>query len=76
MVLDHLEEYFLSDEEMRELPVGDRSERWETFREVCGCSKSAYQAWFNRSRKNVRIPLLYLCRLAEHLKEDVFDLMK
>ena len=39
-------------------------------------SNHTVRAWTNRSRLNVKIPLLKLCQIAEHLGVDVFELFK
>lgn len=63
IVLNNIREYF-------EKGYGD------VCMEICGCKKDTYYAWFNRSRKNVKIPLLSLCKIAEYLNVNVFTLME
>ncbi len=73
IVISNIEKHYGSADDMIEHHL---DERMTKIMEVCGCTKDTYHAWFNRSRKNVKIPLLYLCKLSIDMGVDVFDLFK
>ena len=75
ILVDNLEQHFITCEEIWDLDVTEKNKRWELFEEICNCSYFTYKSWFNRSRKNVRVPLDQLCRIAIYLGVDVFSLM-
>ena len=58
-----------------ELLLHHSNKRQVQVMEICDCTQHSYYSWFNRSRLNVRIPLLALCKLAVAANVDVFDLM-
>lgn len=72
IILDNISKYFGS---TNELILHHSNKRQQTIMEICGCSQDAYYSWFNRSRKNVRIPMTSLCKIAIAAGVDVFDLM-
>lgn len=48
----------------------------EKLHEISGSQKNTVHAWLNRSRENVKVPFLKLCRIAKTLEVDVQDLLK
>ena len=72
IVVDNLEKYYGTTEE---LLLHHSNKRQVKVMEICECTQYSYYSWFNRSRTNVRIPLLALCKLAVAADVDVFDLM-
>ena len=73
IVLDNLEKYYGTSAEILAHHLNIRQ---KTIMEICGCTKQTYYAWFNRSRKNVKIPLIPLCRLVLNIDMDIFDVFK
>lgn len=73
IVIDNLEKYYGSSDEILKHHSKERQLR---IMGLCGCEKQTYYAWFNRSRTNVRIPLISLCKLAIDADVDIFDLFK
>ena len=73
IVLDNLEKYYGSSQEIME---HHSNRRQADVMEICGCELQTYYAWFNRSRTNVRVPLIALCKLAASANVDIFDLFK
>ena len=45
--------------------------RWEKLMEITGCKKQTVYAWLNRSRDNVKVPLIKLCQIAAAMNIDV-----
>lgn len=72
VLIDNVEKYYKSTEEIMS---NHSSERMERITKICGCNKNTYRAWFNRSRKNVKIPLYSLCKLAIDADVDVFEFL-
>ena len=52
------------------------SAKMEKLIEITKCKKDAIYSWLNRSRENVKVPLLKLCILAVALDVNVGDLLK
>lgn len=50
-------------------------ERMEKLIDITNSSKHAVYAWLNRGRRNVKIPFLKLCMIAESLDMDVKELL-
>lgn len=71
IVLTNLENHYGTGKDMIAHKLSTRQSH---IRELCGCTKQTYYAWFNRSRKNVKIPLIPLCQLAIDMECDIFDL--
>ena len=69
IVIDNIETFYKTSEEL--LARHDNS-RQVRIRELCGCALQTYYAWFNRSRTNVKIPLLSMCLIAEDSNMDIF----
>lgn len=69
-VIDNVEKYYLSSEEILK---NHTTKRMNRVMNLCGCTKTTYRSWFNRSRKNVKIPLIPLCKLAIDADVDVFS---
>ena len=72
IVVDNLEKYYGTTEE---LLAHHSNKRQVRVMDVCKCTQQSYYSWFNRSRTNVRIPLIALCKLAVDADVDIFDLM-
>lgn len=72
IVINNIEKYYGTTEE---LLMHHSNKRQVRVMEICGCERHSYYAWFNRSRTNVKIPLIALCKLAVAADVDVFDLM-
>ena len=72
-VLNNIEKYYGTAEEIM---AHHSSERQNKIMKICNCKQQTYYAWFNRSRKNVKIPLIPLCKLANEAEIDVFDLFR
>lgn len=70
--IDNLEKYYGTTEEIL---LHHSNARQVKVMEICGCTKQSYYSWFNRSRENVRIPLVFLCKLAIEAGVDIFDIM-
>lgn len=70
IVLDNVERYYGSTDEVL---AHHSNKRQNTVMNVCGCTKHTYYSWFNRSRANVHIPLIDLCKLAINVNIDVFE---
>lgn len=73
IVIDNLEKYYGSSEEIL---AHHSNERQKKVVDICDCKVWTYYAWFNRSRKNVRIPLISLCQLAVAADVDIFNLFE
>lgn len=73
IVLDNLELYLGKSET---LAAQRSSLRRLTLESITGANRNTINAWMNRSRLNVKIPLVSLCKLAKYLDVDVLDLMK
>ena len=43
---------------------------------ITGVSEHAVYAWFNRSREDVKIPLIKLCMIAKALNIDIKNIIK
>ncbi len=50
--------------------------KWEKLMEITGCKKQAVYAWLNRSRDNVKVPLLKLCQIAAAMGIDVENFLE
>lgn len=50
--------------------------KMEKLQEISGSQKNTVYAWVNRSRKNVKVPFLKLCKIADALDVDIQDLLK
>ena len=72
-VLNNIEKYYGSADELTE---HHSNVRQSIVVNTCGCTVNTYHAWFNRSRKNVKIPLIPLCKLAVSAGVDIFDLFR
>lgn len=73
IVLDNIEKYYGTSEEIIDHHSNTRQKK---IKELCNCTKHTYYAWFNRSRANVKIPLIPLCQIAVGAGVDVFDLFR
>lgn len=49
--------------------------RWNKLTEISGSKSQTVYAWLNRSRKDVKIPFLKLCKIAVALGVDLADLL-
>lgn len=63
--------------------LGKKYPECEMFQEQCAklaeltqSNRHTVYAWLNRSRDNVKIPLIKLCIVAEALNTDVIDFLK
>lgn len=70
VVLDNIERVF---GDIKEPPNKDNT--LKSIMKITGTSYYAVYAWFNRSRENVKVPLLKLCELSEGIHVDVLDLL-
>lgn len=57
-------------------PRYDNTERIAWLMRMTNSGKHTIHAWFNRSRENVKIPLLKLCIIADELNIDVTEFLK
>lgn len=73
IIVDNVERYYGTSEEMLSKHSNERQTR---VMGICGCSKQTYYAWFNRSRVNVKIPMIELCKLADNAGVEVFEFFK
>lgn len=73
IVIDNLERFYGTSEEIL---AHHSNERQVRVMKVCSCTQQTYYAWFNRSRKNVRIPLISLCQMAVDCNVDIFYLFE
>lgn len=73
VIVDNVERYYGTSEEMLSK---HSNERQTVVMGICGCSKQTYYAWFNRSRTNVKIPMIELCKLADNAGVEVFEFFK
>lgn len=71
IVLNNLEKFYGTSKQVLEHHSKDRQVR---IMKVCGCTKESYRSWFNRSRKNVRIPLIPLCKMSIDANIEFFSL--
>ena len=69
VVIDNLEKFYGSSKEILKHHSKVRQKRVIS---ICNCTHQTYIAWFNRSRKNVHVPLISLCKLAIDCGVDVF----
>lgn len=69
IVIDNLELFYGTSREILDHHSNERQQRIMT---LTGCTLQTYYAWFNRSRKNVKIPLQYLCMMAIDCNTDLF----
>lgn len=51
-------------------------ERLNILMEITGLTKFAVAAWMNQSRKNVKIPFLKVCQIADHFQFDLYSILK
>lgn len=49
--------------------------RWSKLTEISGAKRQTVYAWLNRSRPDVKIPFLKLCKIAVALDADLADLL-
>ena len=49
---------------------------WNKLMEITGSNKHTVYAWMNKSRNNVKVPLIKLCMIANELNVDVLELLK
>lgn len=71
IVLNNIEKYYGTSKQIVDHHLSIRQNK---IRELCNCTRQTYYAWFNRSRTNVKIPLISLCQIAIGAEIDVFDL--
>lgn len=69
LLIDNVEHFYGTTEEMLK---HHKNERQKKIMEICNCSYHTYIAWFNRSRTDVKIPLISICLLAVDSNVDVF----
>ena len=50
--------------------------KMEKLQEISGSQKNAVYAWVNRSREDVKVPFLKLCKIAKALDVDIEDMLK
>ena len=50
--------------------------KMEKLQEISGSQKNTVYAWVNRSREDVKVPFLKLCRIAKALDMDIEDMLK
>lgn len=48
---------------------------WDNLVEITGSTRYTVYAWLNRSRSNVKIPLLKLCMIADKLNVDIIEFL-
>lgn len=73
MIVDGVERYYGTSEEML---ATHSNERKTKVMEICNCNLQTYYAWFNRSRTNVKIPMIELCKLADNAGVEVFEFFR
>lgn len=44
--------------------------------EITGSSAYATEAWLNNSRKNVKIPFIKVCQIADYFQVDLYTLLE
>lgn len=49
---------------------------WQKLMDITGSKKHTVYAWLNKSRNDVKIPLLKLCMIADELDVDIFEFLK
>lgn len=49
---------------------------WNSLVEITGSTRYTAYAWLNRSRNNVKIPLLKLCMIADKFDVDIIEFFK
>ena len=50
--------------------------KMEKLQEISGSQKNTVYAWVNRSREDVKVPFLKLCKIAKALDVDIEDMLK
>lgn len=50
--------------------------KMEKLQEISGSQKNTVYAWVNRSRENVKVPFLKLCKISDALGADIYDMLK
>lgn len=50
--------------------------KMERLQEISGSQKNTVYAWVNRSREDVKVPFLKLCKIAKALDVDIQDMLK
>lgn len=50
--------------------------KMEKLQEISGSQKNTVYAWVNRSREDVKVPFLKLCKIAKALDVDIQDMLK
>lgn len=73
IVLDNLAQYW---EDPKRLSREDSGRRYKDILACTGCTRSAYFAWFARSRVDDHIPLIPLCKISNFVGVDVIYLME
>jgi len=73
IIVDGVEKYYGTSEEML---ASHSNERKTKVMEICNCNPQTYYAWFNRSRTNVKIPMIELCKLADNAGVEVFEFFR
>lgn len=72
-IVDRVENYYGTSDEML---ARHSNERKLKVMEICNCNPQTYYAWFNRSRPNVKIPMIELCKLADNAGVEVFEFFR
>lgn len=49
---------------------------WNSLTQITGAKKHTVYAWLNKSRSNVKIPLIKLCMIADAIDIDVVEFFK
>lgn len=50
--------------------------KMEKLQDISGSQKNTVYAWVNRSREDVKVPFLKLCKIAKALDVDIEDMLK
>lgn len=50
--------------------------KMEKLQEISGSQKNTVYAWVNRSREDVKVPFIKLCKIAKALDVDIEDMLK
>lgn len=75
-IIDNLERIFGYSQTYRKRRSRESVDRVSLLAEVTDTGNiETVRAWFNRSRDNVKIPLLKLCRVSEYAKVDIIDIL-
>ena len=68
-IVDNLEKLYGS---TADILKNHSNARQKTIMDISGCTLYTYRTWFNRSRKEAKIPLIPLCKLAIGAVVDIF----